>query len=487
MKPFIGRSRELKILDDLDSRSGAQFLVLYGRRRIGKTALVNQWQIGRKNRADKHTPTKSLYWMATQTSFTNQLRDFSQALFHFQHPNSTTPQSFSYQSWEEAFTEIGNMAERERVVLILDEFTYVMQANPEIASILQKVWDHQLQSGNLFLILSGSLAGMIERHILGYRAPLYGRATARLKLQPLPFGALKLLLPKMTTEQRVAVYTITGGIPAYIQPFDDSLNLIQNLQQRVVTPINVMLNDAVFLLREQVDEPRNYMAVIEAIANGNHKLADIAKSAGLDKSNVNRYLTILRELGYVERRVPATARHPERSRRGRHVIIDPYLSFYFRFLRPYLADIEHGRMQQVVDLLHDHLVDFIGTHTFEELCREWVRISTDLGEFAFVPERVGSHWAKDAQIDVVAINWRQKKILLGECKWGKTPIGVGVIEKLVERTAKVLPAGEWDVSYLLFTRYAPSAAVVAAAKKQGVELVSVGQIEEDIVRWMGGG
>ncbi|MBV7334768.1 ATP-binding protein [Chloroflexi bacterium TSY] len=326
MKPFIGRDRELKILDNLIDRQGAQFLVLYGRRRIGKTALLNQWQISREKNSKRD---RTLYWMATQTSFTNQLRDFSQTIFGFRYPESVIPEEFSYHSWEEAFSEAGRIAESERVVVILDEFTYVMQASSEIASILQKVWDHQLQNSQILLILSGSLAGMIERHILGYRAALYGRATARLKLQPLPFGALALLLPKMTTEQRVAVYTITGGIPAYIQPFDDNLNLIQNLRERIITPINVMLNDAVFLLREQVEEPRNYMAVIESIANGRHRLSDIAKGAGLDRSNVNRYLTVLRELGYAERCVPVTVRHPERSRRGRHVIVDPYMRFYF--------------------------------------------------------------------------------------------------------------------------------------------------------------
>lgn len=141
-------------------------------------------------------------------------------------------------------------------------------------------------------------------------------------------------------------------------------------------------------------------------------------------------------------------------------------------------------MQQVVDLLYDHLVDFIGTHTFEELCREWVRISTDLGEFPFVPERVGSHWSKNAQIDVVAINWRQKQILLGECKWGKTPLSKRVIETLIDKTDKVLPTRDWTIHYALFTRHELGSEVVDFAKQNQTSVITVNQIEQDIVRWM---
>ena len=209
----------------------------------------------------------------------------------------------------------------------------------------------------------------------------------------------------------------------------------------------------VFLLREQVDEPRNYIALLEAIANGGHKLADIAKLAGLERSNANKYLTVLRELGYVERIVPATVQRPERSRQGRYVFTDAYLRFYFRFLRPYLGDIERGRFNRVINLLSDHLTDFIGTHTFEELCREWLNEKADRGELPYFLDRVGSHWGRGAQIDVVGINWRTKQILFGECKWGRQPVERKVIDKLVDQSAKALPGkGSWQKSYILFQK-----------------------------------
>ena len=412
---LIGRARELRLLTERYEQIEAQFVILYGRRRIGKTALIRAWT------ESDVPPDDRLYWVAIQTSTVNQLRAFSQALFRFASPSAQVDESFSYTSWEAAFSVAAEQAATRRMVLVLDEFTYVLQANPEVASILQNVWDQKLKQGRMMLVLSGSLAGMIQRHVLDYQAPLYGRATARLKLQPLTFGQLTHWLPGMTPEQRVAVYAVTGGVPAYLERFDDRLSVRDNLLGQVVTSTNLMLTDAVFLLREQLVEPRNYMAILEAIAAGNHKLTDVARRAGLERTNANKYLSVLQELGYVKRLVPVTVRHPERSRKGRFVITDAYLRFYFRFLRPHLDDIEMGRVRQVRQLLERHLTDFIGTHTFEEICREWVRVKSDLGELPFFASQVGSHWSKTAQVDVVGVNWQDRQILLGECKWGRRP------------------------------------------------------------------
>lgn len=474
---FVSREMELALLDDLFERAGAQFLILYGRRRIGKTALVTQWGGG--------VNTPYLYWMASQTSAINQLRNFSQTLFQFLNPGTDVTPTFSYPTWDAAFAEISRLSANQRVVIVLDEFTYVMQADPEVSSLIQKAWDHHLKESQVFLILMGSLAGIIQRSALDYQSPLYGRATARLKLQPLSFGALADMLPNFSSEQRVAVYTITGGVPAYIELFDDNLNILKNLQQRIVTPVNVMLSDAIFLLHEQLDDPRNYVAVLEAIAAGFHQLTDIATMSGIDRSNITKYLAVLRELGYVERLVSATVRRPEKSRKGRYVITDPYLRFYYRFLAPHRSAIEQGRVKQATSLLYDHLLDFIGTHTFEELCRDWVDISAEMGSFPFLPERTGSFWSKQAQVDVLSINWRTKDILLGECKWGQKAIGREVIQTLVDKTEKVLPGQvKWRVHYAFFARSGFTTAAQSLAKEHQALLVTLDMIETDMRRWL---
>ena len=477
MTIFVGRDRELRLLNDLYQRQGAQLLVLYGRRRIGKTRLITHWG----NQLD----IPYFYWMASQTSAVNQLRQFSQALFRFLNPQATVGAEFSYSSWDAAFAEVSRATQTKRLVMVLDEITYVMQADSEVPSLIQRAWDHQLKGTNLFLILTGSLAGLIQRTVLDYHAPLYGRATARLKLQPLSFGALAHLLPNYTSEQRVAVHTITGGVPAYIEMFDDQQNILQNLRQRIVTPTNAMLTDAAFLLHEQLETPRNYIAIIEAIAAGFHKYTDIAKMSGIDRSNITKYLSILQELGYVERQVPATVRRPEQSRQGRYVIVDPYLRFYYRFLAPYRGAIEQGRIRQATALLYDHLLDFIGTHTFEELCRDWVGVVSEMDNFPFLPENIGSHWSKQAQVDVVAISWRSKTILLGECKWGKKPVGKAVIETLVSKTSKVLPkTGTWKVFYAFFARNGFTLPAQAVAHQHGAQLITLAQLESDMQSWL---
>ena len=293
------------------------------------------------------------------------------------------------------------------------------------------------------------------------------------------------LLPRYRTDQRVAVYAVTGGVPAYIELFDDQLNIIENLRQRIVTPANVMLTDAVFLLHEQLDEPRNYMAIIEAIANGAHTLAEIAKMTGLEPNNLSKYITVLRELGYLDRQAPATVHHPEKSKQGRYTITDPYLRFYFRFLAPNLAFIERGMVRQVISLLSDHLADFIGTHTFEELCRTWVTMQADLGKFPFLPERVGSFWSREVQVDVVATNWRTKEILLGECKWLRDDVSRNVVRALLEKRDKVVPKeGEWQVHYAIFARHSFTEAAKAEAASVSAQLVTLTQIESDIITWM---
>ncbi|MCA9999555.1 MAG: ATP-binding protein, partial [Anaerolineales bacterium] len=156
------------------------------------------------------------------------------------------------------------------------------------------------------------------------------------------------------------------------------------------------LSDAVFLLHEQLDDPRNFVAVLEVIAAGFHTPTVIATMSGIERSNITKYLAALRELGYVERVTPATVRRPEQSRQGRYVITDPYLRFYYRFLAPHAAAIEQGRVRQATSLLYDHLLDFIGTHTFEELSRDWVNVMAEMGDLSFLPERTGSYWSKQA-------------------------------------------------------------------------------------------
>ena len=443
--PFYDRQRELTLLDNLYTRPGGQMFVLYGRRRVGKTALVAHWLESRQHPA--------LFWTADRTSAGAQLRSLSCAIQDHLNPGQAVPADFTYGSWEIAFNEIARLAEATRLVVVLDEFTYLIEADPSLSSILQRLWDHRLKRSNLMLILTGSHAGMIEREVLAYRSPLYNRATGSLHLQPMPFGVLSDFFPAYSAEDRAIIYACVGGVPQYLELFDPGRPVEWNVQQLLSNAM--ILDDAGALLRDQLGEPRNYVAVVEAIASGFTRMTEIATMAGLQYSSVSKYLNVLQHLGIVERDVPATVRRPEQSKQGRYRISDHYLRFYYRFIAPARTNLERGLVQQAWQNMYKHLPEFVGLYIFEELCREWVLRQGDAGRLPFVPRRVGSFWGTEKpQIDVMALNEDDHAILLGECKWTTEPIRKRVVEDFLERAQQVIPspAERWQVTYALFSR-----------------------------------
>jgi AAA+ ATPase superfamily predicted ATPase len=475
---FVDREWELAALDRAWATKAGQFLILYGRRRTGKTRLLTHWLQTRQARA--------IYWVAKPTSAVALLRSFSQAIYNYTHPQAPADPDFGYPSWEMALAQAHELTLSGRLALILDEFTYALDAAPDLGGTLQIAWDQGLQEANLFLILSGSHVGMMERDVLAYRAPLYGRATSRLWLQPLPFRALAEFFPRYDAAERVAVYAVLGGIPAYLERFFPALSVSQNIMEVILTPTNLMQEEPRLLLQEQLVEPRNYMAILEALAHNHRTPASIATATGLAASHVGKYLGVLQSLRLVRRDVPVTVRHAERSRKGRYVITDPYLRFYFRFLARRQDEIALGRTQYTLQEIQRHLIDFIGTHTFEELCREWVSLQGDAGRLPFVPERVGSHWARDSQVDVVAINWMDKAILLGEAKWSRDPVGRKVLAELLqEKTSRVLKAlpnqgADWRVFYVFFARAGFTDAARTEAGQANAILVDLDRLDRDL-------
>jgi hypothetical protein len=321
---------------------------------------------------------------------------------------------------------------------------------------------------------------MMERELLAYRAPLYGRASSRLLLQQFPFSALAELFPAYDAAERVALYAVLGGIPAYLERFDPNRSLSHNIKNRLLTPVNLLQEEPRLLLQEQLSEPRNYMTILEAIAHGQRVPQEIAAATGLQGSHVSKYLGVLQDLRLVRRDVPATVRRPERSRKGRYVLTDPYLRFYFRFLARRQEEIAFGRIQSAWQQIRRQMISFIGANTFEELCREWVSIQGNAGRLPLVPERVGSYWSKEAQVDVVAVDWSEKKILLGEVKWSRDPVRRGVLEQLVAKTDKVVPAGDWTVYYALFARAGFTEATRLAADDREALLVDLSQLDRDL-------
>ncbi len=477
---FFGRASELETLDNLYRRqSGGQMLVLYGRRRIGKTELLNHWL---RTRGYEH-----IAWTADRMASASLLRSLSQKIFAYANPGVAIAPAFTYESWEQLFGQLATIARERRLVVVMDEFTYAMAADPALPSVLQRMWDHHLKRSRIMLIISGSHAGMIERNVLAYRSALYGRATDSIRLKPLSFRDMSQFLPGYGCADRIVLYGCVGGIPMYLEELDASLPIDANL--RALMRRNVVLDDAGAMLRDQLSEPGQYSSIVENIASGFTTIGEIAKMCGSEESAISKYLSVLQRLGLVERQVPITVSRPAQSKMGRYRIVDPYLRFYFRFISSQRDLIESGRMEQPLANLRQHLPEFVGKHGFEELCRDYILDQADTGKLGFVPRRVGSHWRRQSksqtglEIDVAAINEDEHCLLLGECKFTREPVGGRVVRALIEEKAPriELPSSKgWRLRYMFFSRSGFTPDALEAASGHDAQFIDLVQLEQGL-------
>lgn len=488
MTPFVARHAEIIALNQYQQRDQATLLIMYGRRRVGKTSLLTHWL---QSESIEH----ALYWVAQPTSAADQLRQFSQTLYQFANPETAPLETFSYESWEQALEQVARLAARRRFTLIIDEFTYLLSRTPELAGLFQNVWDHRLKQANLLLILCGSHLGMMQKHVLAYQAPLYGRATAQFHLQPLSFGTTAVYFPTYDAAERVAIYAMFGGIPAYWERLDQTATIADNIRQQLLTPNNLMQAEPRLLLQDFVREPDNYIALFNALAHGYRTQKQMVTFTGLAQGHVSSYLSLLESAGFIERRVPITA--GPRSRQSRYHITDPYLRFYYRFLVNRQAQLALGVFEPALAEIRQHLLDFIGTHTWEEIGREWVLKGGAYGTLPFMPDQVGSYWDKTVQLDVVGINKMEKTLILGECKWSPKEMGADVMETLARKTTAVVPQqGQWQVVHVGLARggwsseaqvWAEQAGALRGENWQAVPavLVDLSQVDADLTRWAG--
>ncbi|MBX7234114.1 MAG: ATP-binding protein [Caldilineales bacterium] len=460
---FINRTRELADLEDLWRRPGAQMVVVYGRRRTGKTTLLTRFLQEKPH----------LFWVADRFPAATLLGDFSRAIFGFEHPDLQPETGFTYPSWEMALRALAVLGRERRLGVVMDELPYAVESEPGLPSLLQRIWDHELKETQVFLALCGSQIGMMERELMSYRAPLYGRRTGQVLLRPMDFAALREYFPLWSTAQQVTAYAILGGVPSYWEQFDPGHSLEANIRERILRPSNLLYLEPAFLVNEELREPRNYLGILRAIGQGQRQMVDIAAASGVPRTNLSRYLETLRELRLIERRLPVTERNPETSRRGLYRLSDNYLAFYFRFVAPFREDLEQGYAERAWQTIDQQLPAFVGATAFEEICREWVWRQGMAGRLPFSPEQVGSYWDRSTQVDVVALDRRERVVLLGEARWTSRPLTVQTLDELRGKAAAVLPEPGWRYLYALFSRSGFSEALQQEAERAGVLLVSL--------------
>ena len=480
---FVDRRQELAFLNSLLNRKHpgpAQLVLLYGRRRVGKTELLLHWA--------RNSGMDFTYWVAVRESPTSQRNRLFARLLDV--PEESAP---AHRSWPALWEAAAGALKNRKHILILDELPYAAEADSAMLSALQHAWDQHFQHSNLIIILSGSHVRVMET-LLSRQSPLYGRMTAQWHLSPLPFSSLQEFFPKWNAEERVAAYAIVGGIPAYLNWLDPDQSLVENIRNVILSPGGMFLAEPSFLLYDEVRELKNYMAVLKAIGAGHHALNEIGQHAFLPGSGVNAYLSTLQELRLVERRLPVTIRPGERgkSRSGRYHLSDAYFRFYFHFLAPF-QDNPLINAGQILARVQQDLRAFVGATAFEELCRQWVIAQGRDGNLAFTPTAVGSHWSKRVQADVAAINWESKDLLVGECKWGADKIDRQVARDLIEeKTRKMLldlpDMGEgWRVHYALFGRQGFTDSAKTEMRRVGGLCVDVKQIDAALKKVESGG
>ena len=359
---------------------------------------------------------------------------------------------FSYPSWKAALGSLGELPGRP--IVVLDEFTYLIGGNKAIPSILQKVWDERLKNSLVFLILCGSYIGMMESEVLEYRAPLYGRRTGSLLLNPLELPTVPQFFPAYSPEQQIEAWAVLGGMPYYLAAFSDQVDIFTNIRAQILEVHGLLHAEPRLLLLEELREPRNYFSILRAIAQGSTRLNEIAQKAGVGDSSVTaRYLDILQQMRLVYRSVPATESQPEKSKKGIYRIADFFLRFWFRYVHPYQNALDLGMADGILAQRVRPTFDQFVSYAFEEAARAYIIRQARNGHLSFLPERIGSWWDQNSEIDVVAVSDNDRALLLGECKWSEKPIGMDILDDL-KRKAQVFKQNPfWErISYYLFSK-----------------------------------
>lgn len=412
---FIGRQRELNKLNKMYKSQKLEVAIIYGRRRIGKTTLINHFC--------KDKP--AIYFMSVENSAKWNLEILSENISSFEavyEGQSSGKRIFT--SFREAFMHIAEMARKERIIFVLDEYPYLAKSEPAISSLLQSFLDHEFKDSKLFLILCGSSMSFMENQVLGYQSPLYGRRTGQFKILPFDYWETASWFPEYSAEEKAVIYGITGGVPLYLEQFNPELDLKENLLNAIFDGNAMLFEEPTNLLKQELREPVTYNMIITAIAYGKSKLSEIATSCGMSTGMCISYINNLISLGIVKKETPLT---DPKTHRPIYIIDDMFFRFWYSFVLPNISAITSGRIAQVLDkVVLDKLPDYMGL-CFERICRDFILYYDN--EAPFPVKEVGQWWGgnprtkKQAQLDVVANSLIDNSCIIGSCKYRNTTIG----------------------------------------------------------------
>lgn len=419
---FIGRKRELASLNKLYISDKFEFAVIYGRRRVGKTALINQFI------RDK----KAIYFMGIESNAKQNLENFSKNILEYE---TGLQAETTFLSFQAALEYVFQLSEKERLILAIDEYPYVAHSYKSFASTLQLLIDQYKEHSKLMLILCGSSMSYMEDHVLSYKAPLYGRRTAQMKLQPFDFADTCQYFKNFSDEDKAYIYGIVGGTPQYLLQMDDKLSLEDNIKNTFLNPVSFLFEEPENLLKQEVREPALYNAIITAIATGASRMAEISTKVGEDTSVCSVYMKNLIGLGLIQKETPYGEKA---SRKSIYEIADNMFRFWYRFVPENHSIIARGAADLAYGRIKPYLSDYMGK-VFEEICKEYLWKLLLCGESPVEFHELGRWWGTDAsthsQTEIDIMGEQDKNCaLFGECKWTNEKVDVGVLEKLVGRS-----------------------------------------------------
>lgn len=419
---FIGRERELDALNKLYKSNKFEFAVIYGRRRVGKTALINEF-IGDK---------KAIYFMGVESNAKQNLENFSKSIMEFASGIETESSFLSFQA---ALEYVFKLAESERIILAIDEYPYVARSSKSLASTLQLLIDRYKDTSKLMLILCGSSMSYMEDHVLAYKAPLYGRRTAQMKLLPFDFEETCRYLKNLSDEDKALIYGVVGGTPQYLLQMDDKLSVEDNIKNTYLNPISFLYEEPTNLLKQEVREPAIYTAIITAIATGSSRMSEISSKVGEDTNVCTNYIKNLMNLGIVQKETPYGEKA---SRKSVYSIEDNMFRFWYRFVLDNNSIIARGAADLVYKRIEPQLSDYMGK-VFEEICKQYLWKQLLSGNCPVEFNSLGRWWGNDpkekcqTEIDIMG-EQDKNTALFAECKWTNEKVDLGVLETLVKRS-----------------------------------------------------
>ena len=418
---FIGRENELNTLNRLYNSDKFEFAVIYGRRRVGKTALINEFVNDKDN----------IFFTGVETNAKQNLDNFSSCIMEY---NTGLATGASFNNFQAALEYVFELAKTKRIVLVIDEYPYVARASKSLASTLQLLIDKNKDTSKLFLILCGSSMSYMEDHVLAYKAPLYGRRTAQFKIKPFEFSEVCRYFKNFSDEDKALAYGIMGGTPQYLIQLDDKLSIEENIKNTHLNPSSSIFEEPNNLLKQEVREPAIYNAVITAIATGSSKMNEISNKIDEDTSVCATYIKNLITLGIVKKESP----YGEKStRKTIYSIEDNMFRFWYRFVPENTSVISRGATDLAYSRIAPELSSYMGS-VFEDICKQYLWKLLLEGKCAVSFTELGRWWGANSktktqeEIDIMGTD--KDSALFGECKWTNEKVDLGILETLVERS-----------------------------------------------------